>query len=61
MNRLDANNATFQHDNAAINTSKLTKDCFKTKNIEALDWPTKSLFKPNRKFVVNFVKKSMQK
>ncbi len=42
MNRLDINNAIFLQDNAAINTSKLTKDWFKTKNIEVLDWPTKS-------------------
>ena len=26
MNRLDTNNAIFQHDNVAIQTSKLTKD-----------------------------------
>ena len=32
----------FQQENAAIHTSKLTKDWFKTKNIEILDWPTKS-------------------
>ena len=31
MNRLDTNNAIFQQDNAAIHTSKLTKDWFKTK------------------------------
>ena len=43
MNRLDTNNAIFQQGNAAIHTSKLTKDWFKTKNIEVLDWPTKSL------------------
>ena len=42
MNRLDTNNAIFQQDNAAIHTSKLTKDWFKTKIIEVLDWPTKS-------------------
>ena len=42
MNRLDTNNVIFQQDNAAIHTSKLTKDWFKTKNIEVLDWPTKS-------------------
>ena len=43
MNHLDTNNAIFQRDNAAIRTSKLTKDWFKIrKNIEVLDWPTKS-------------------
>ena len=42
MNRLDTNNAIFQQDNAAIYTSKLTKDWFKTKNIEVLNWLTKS-------------------
>ena len=53
MNRLDTNNDIFRQDNAAIHTSKLTKDWFKTKNIEVLDWPTKSpylnpnLFKEN--------------
>ena len=31
MTRLDTNNAIFQQDNAAIHTSKLTKDWFKTK------------------------------
>ena len=31
MNRLDTNNAIFQQDNAAIHTSKLMKDWFKTK------------------------------
>ena len=31
MNRLDTNNVIFQQDNAAIPTSKLTKDWFKTK------------------------------
>ena len=56
MNRLDTNNAIFQQDNVAIQTSKLTKDWFKTKNIEVLDWTTK----PNRKFVGNFVKKGIQ-
>ena len=43
MNHLDTNNAIFLQDNAAIHTSKLTKDWFKTENIEVLDWPTKSL------------------
>ena len=42
MNRLYTNNAIFQHDNAAIHTSKPTKNWFKTKNIEVLDWPRKS-------------------
>ena len=42
MNRLDINNTISQHDNAAIHTSRLTKNWFKTKNIEVLDWPTKS-------------------
>ena len=42
MNRQETNNAIFQQDNSAIHTSKLTKDWFKTKNIEVLDWPTKS-------------------
>ena len=42
MNRLDTNNAIFQQDNATIHTSKLTKDWFKTKNIQVLDWPIKS-------------------
>ena len=32
----------FNRNNAAIHTSKLTKDWFKTKNIDVLDWPTKS-------------------
>ena len=44
MNRLDTNDAIYQQDNATINTSKFTKDWFKTKNIKVLDWPTKSLF-----------------
>ena len=42
MNRLDTNNAIFQQDNTAIQVSKLTKDWFKTKTIEVLEWPTKS-------------------
>ena len=42
MNCLDTNNAIFQQDNAAIHTSKFMKDWLKTKNIEVLDWPTKS-------------------
>ena len=41
VNRLDTNNAIFQQDNAAIHTFKITKDWFKAKNIEVLDWPTK--------------------
>ena len=36
MNGLDTNNAIFQPDNAAVHTSKLSKDKFKTKNIEVL-------------------------
>ena len=36
MNRLDTNNTIFQLDNAAIRTSKLTKNWFKTKDIEVL-------------------------
>ena len=43
MNPLDTNNAIFQQDNAASHTSKLTKDWFKSKNVEILDRPTKSL------------------
>ena len=42
LNHLDTNNPIFQQDNAAIHTSKLTKNWFKTKNIGVLDWPTKS-------------------
>ena len=42
MNRRDTNNAIFQQDNEAIQTSKLMKDGFKTKNIEVLVWPNKS-------------------
>ena len=37
MNHLDTNNFIFQQDNAAIHTSKLTKDWFKTKDIEVFD------------------------
>ena len=58
MNHLDSNNAIFQQDNTAIHTSKFTKDWFKTKNIEVLDWPTKS---PNRKLVGNFFKEEYTK
>ena len=42
MSCRDTNNTIFQQDNTAIHTSKLTKDWFKTKNIEVLDWSTKS-------------------
>ena len=42
INRLDTNNAIFQQDKAAIHSSKLTKDWFKTKKYGNLDWPTKS-------------------
>ena len=42
MNHLNSKNAIFQQDNAAIHTSKLMKDWFKARNIEVLDWPTKS-------------------
>ena len=42
MNCLDTNNAIFQQDKAAIHTSKLTKDWFKTKDIEVVDWFTES-------------------
>ena len=42
IDRLDTNNAIFHLDSASIHTSKLTKDWFKTKNIEVLDWPSKS-------------------
>ena len=36
INRLGSNNTIFQQNNTAIHTSKLTKNWFKTKNIE--DW-----------------------
>ena len=39
MNRLDSNNAIFQHDNAAIHTSRLTKDWFKTKILKFWNGP----------------------
>lgn len=44
INRLDKNNAIFQQDNGDIHTSKLTKDSLKQKKkqMEVLDWPTKS-------------------
>ena len=42
MNRVDINYALFQQNNAAIHTPRLTKDWFKTKNIEVVDWPSKS-------------------
>ena len=41
MNRLETNNAIFQQDNAAIHTSKLTKDSFKIKHW-SFDRPNKS-------------------
>ena len=48
----------FSTDSAAIHTSRLTKDWFKRKkNIEVLDYVSR--FKPNRKVVGNFVRKSM--
>ena len=62
MNRLDTNNAIFQQDNSIIHTSKIMKDWFKTKK----NWSFElahliSRFKPNRKFVRNFIKKHIQK
>ena len=42
MNCRDTNNPIFPRDNVTIHTSKLTKDWFKTKNIEVFNWPTKS-------------------
>ena len=39
MNRLDANNAIFQQDNAAIHTSKLTKDWLKQKILKSRTGP----------------------
>jgi len=36
------NNATFQQDNAAIHTSRVTKNWFQEKNIQVMDWPAKS-------------------
>ena len=44
MNRLDINNTIFQQHNTPMHTSKLIKHWFKTKNIEVLNWPTKSLY-----------------
>ena len=58
INCRDTNSAIFQQDNAAIHTSELTKDLFKTKKIEILDLPTKF---PKKKFLGNFVKKRIQK
>ena len=57
INRLDTNNAIFQQDNIAMHTSKLTKDWFKTKNIEVLEWSTKS---PDLIPIEIFVKKSIK-
>ena len=62
-NRLDTNNSIFQQDNAAIHTFKLTKYWFKTKKkywSSGLAYQV-SRFKPKRKFVGNFFKKSIQK
>ena len=42
INHQDTNNAIFQQDNEAIYNSNVKKDWFKTKNIQVLDWPTKS-------------------
>ena len=43
VNRLDTDNPIFQQDNESIHTSNVTKDWFEIlKNIEVLDWPTKS-------------------
>ena len=50
MKRRDTNNPIFLQDSAAIHTSKFTKDWFKTKNIEVLDWPTKC---PNLNLIEN--------
>ena len=52
MNCLDTNNAIFHQDNTAIHISKLLKDWFKTKNIEVLDWLTKS---PDLNPIENFL------
>ena len=60
MNRLDTNNTIFQQHNAAIQTSKLTKNWFKTKIIEVLDWSTKSPdLNPIENLWGNFFKKSI--
>ena len=40
MNQKRFNAFYYNKNNAAIHISKLTKDWFKTKNIEVLDWPT---------------------
>ena len=53
MNRLDTNNAIFQHKNAASHTFKLTKYKNK-KNIEVLDRPNK------KKYLSNFLEKSIR-
>ena len=59
VNRLDTNKAIFQLNNVAIHTSKLTKDWFKTnKKIGLAHLVTR--FKPKRKFVGNFIKKSIK-
>ena len=52
MNRFDTNNDIFHQDNTDIHTFKLTKDWFKTKNIEISDWPTKS---PDLNPIENFL------
>ena len=62
MNRLDTNNAIFQQGNAAIYTSKLRKDWFKTKKYWTFGLTHKvSRFMLERKFVGNFVNNSIQK
>ena len=61
MNRLDTNNAIFQLDNTAVHASKLTKDWFRTKNIEVLDWYKVSRFKPNRKYFGEFCREEYTK
>ena len=58
MNCLDTNNAIFKQDNATIHTSKLMKDCFKTKNIEVLDCLTKS---PDLNPIENYCQKEYTK
>ena len=54
MNRLNTNNAIFNRTTQPYPLLRSRNDWFKTKNTEFLDWP-------NRKFVGNFVKKSIQK
>ncbi|KAI8114751.1 Poly [ADP-ribose] polymerase [Lucilia cuprina] len=39
---LMGNEFIFQQDNAAIHTSRCTKEWFRSKNIEVLDWPARS-------------------